>query len=71
MLASECKCYICGKQAYAFWPAIDPDIPSHAYCKKCLQEQQMKVIIGVLGEEEGKKLYRKYQRQKKQIGGEK
>ena len=55
---------MCGKRAYAFWPMIDTDIPSHSYCKKCLREQQMKVIIGVLGEEKGKRLYREYQRQK-------
>lgn len=63
--ASECKCCVCGKQAYAFWPVIDPDIPSHPYCEKCLHEQQMKVIIGVMGEKEGKKAYRQYQMDKK------
>lgn len=26
--ASECKCVECGKQAVAFWPIIDPDIPN-------------------------------------------
>jgi hypothetical protein len=35
MLASECKCCECGQQAVAFWPVIDPDIPSHPYCRKC------------------------------------
>ena len=52
--ASKCKCCICGKQSYAFWPCIDTDIPQHPYCEKCLREQQMNVITGVLGEEEGK-----------------
>lgn len=27
--ASYCKCCECGAQAVAFWPCIDPDIPSH------------------------------------------
>jgi hypothetical protein len=26
--ATDCKCCVCGKQAVAFWPVIDPDIPS-------------------------------------------
>ena len=36
MKASECKCCVCNKQAVAFWPVIDPDIPSLPYCRKCL-----------------------------------
>lgn len=38
MKASECKCVDCGKQAVAFWPVIDPDIPSHPYCRECWSE---------------------------------
>lgn len=64
MEARKCKCCVCGKQAYAFWPVIDPDIPSNAYCKKCLREQQMKVIVGVLGKEEGKRMFKLYQKPK-------
>jgi hypothetical protein len=45
MKASECKCIICGKQAVAFWPVIDPDIPSHPYCRKCLDKEKMKLMI--------------------------
>ena len=66
--ASKCKCCICGKQAYAFWPCIDPDIPQHPYCEKCLREQQIKVITGVLGEEEGKKAFRRAMMEKKKRG---
>jgi len=36
--ASDCKCCECGEQAVAFWPVIDPDIPSHPYCRKCLDK---------------------------------
>lgn len=38
MKASECKCVMCGKQAVAFWPVIDPDIPAEPYCRKCLDK---------------------------------
>ena len=62
--ASECKCCMCGRQAYAFWPCIDPDIPQQPYCKKCLREQQLKLVISVCGEEEGKRLYRSALRKK-------
>ena len=45
MRASECKCCKCGKQAVAFWPVIDPDIPSHPYCRECLDKEKMELII--------------------------
>lgn len=43
--ASDCKCCICGKPAVAFWPCIDPDIPSHPYCRKCLDRAKMQLIV--------------------------
>jgi hypothetical protein len=49
--AEDCKCCICGKKAYAFWPCIDLDIPQHPYCEKCLREQQMAVIMQVTGKD--------------------
>ena len=42
--ASDCKCCVCGKQAVAFWPCIDRDIPQHPYCRKCLDEEQIKAL---------------------------
>ncbi len=45
MKASECNCCKCGKQVVAFWPVIDPDIPSHPYCRKCLDKEKMKLMI--------------------------
>lgn len=45
MKASECKCVECGKQAVAFWPLIDPDIPERPYCRKCLNKAKMEVMI--------------------------
>lgn len=41
---SECKCCICGKQAYAFWPCIDPDISQHPYCEKCLAKKKARKL---------------------------
>lgn len=43
--ASDCKCCVCGQPAVAFWPCIDPDIPSHPYCRKCLDKEQAKLLI--------------------------
>lgn len=45
MKASECKCINCGKQAVAFWPVFDPDIPSHPYCRECLDKEKRELMI--------------------------
>ena len=47
MKASECKCCRCGKQAVAFWPCFDPDIPSHPYCRECLDKEKMELFIKI------------------------
>lgn len=47
--ASECKCCVCGKQAVAFWPVIDPDIPEYPYCRKCLDDVKTKTIMNLYG----------------------
>ena len=44
MKASECRCCKCGKQAVAFWPIIDPDIPSYPYCRECLDKEKMELF---------------------------
>ncbi len=56
MKASECKCIVCGKQAVAFWPLIDPDIPAEPYCRKCLDKAKVEVLIQsfALNEKEAK-----------------
>lgn len=46
--AKDCKCVICGKQAVAFWPCIDPDIPSEPYCRKCLDKVEREIILKLL-----------------------
>ena len=52
MKASECKCCLCGKQAVAFWPVIDPDIPSNPYCRECLDKMKIHTLIKVFGKSE-------------------
>ena len=47
--ASDCKCCECGKQAVAFWPVIDPDIPSHPYCRKCLDKAKSELMLKMFG----------------------
>ena len=42
--ATECKCCVCGNPAVAFWPVIDPDIPSHPYCRKCLDKTKVEMM---------------------------
>ena len=43
MEASECKCVNCGKQAVAFWPCM-MDIPSHPYCRECLDKEKTELF---------------------------
>lgn len=45
MKASECKCCKCNKQAVAFWPVYDPDIPASPYCRECLDKEKRELII--------------------------
>lgn len=43
--ARDCKCAECGKDAVAFWPCIDPDIPAHPYCQACLDKARIKMMV--------------------------
>lgn len=65
MKASECRGCNCGAQAVAFLPCIDHDIPSHPYCRKCLDEEEMKAMIAILGKEEGKKTFNLHKNESK------
>lgn len=49
--ASDCKCCECGKSAVAFWPVIDPDIPSNPYCRKCLDKAKAELMIKLFKQE--------------------
>ena len=44
IFATNCKCVECGKQAAAFWPVCDPDIPSHPYCRECLDKIKIRMM---------------------------
>ena len=67
--AKDCKCYVCGKQAVAFYPVIDPDIPSTPYCADCLYKAMLGVAkavwpddkgMQVIAEHEAKKILKKF-----------
>lgn len=49
MKASDCKCVVCGKQAVAFWPIVDPDIPEHPYCRVCLNKAKAEMLVKMFG----------------------
>jgi hypothetical protein len=53
--AKDCKCVVCGEQAEVFWPVIDPDIPSHPYCRTCARSAQIKVYIELMESEKKEK----------------
>ena len=52
MKASECKCCRCGKQAVAFFPIVDPDIPSHPYCRECLDKAKIELAVALWGNDD-------------------
>ena len=43
--ASDYKCVRCGKQAEVWYPIIDPDIPPHPYCRKCVTIEHQEMLI--------------------------
>lgn len=47
--AQDCICCEkdCNEKAVAFWPIVDPDIPSHPYCRKHLDEAKMRLQIAI------------------------
>ena len=59
MKASECKCCECGKQAVAFFPVVDPDIPSHPYCRECLNKAKLELATALWGNDEEKMMIAK------------
>lgn len=50
--ANECKCVDCGGQAVAFFPVIDPDIPSHPYCRSCLNKRKLALAAVLFGDDD-------------------
>ena len=71
--ASDCKCCQCGATAVAFYPVVDPDIPSHPYCADCLYDAMVelsKVLwkddkgMQLIAREQAKKAVEKYKQNK-------
>ena len=53
MKAKDCRCCVCGKQAVAFYPCVDPDIPSHPYCADCLEGAMIEMAKAVWKDDKG------------------
>jgi len=52
MSKKRIKCFYpgCDKDAVCRWPAIDPDIPSHPYCREHVEELKMKAMMEIYSE---------------------
>lgn len=46
--AKDKKCTDCDKQAVAFFPVFDPDITSYPYCRVCLDNRKLSLIMKLL-----------------------
>lgn len=46
--AKDEKCDDCGKQAVAFFPMSDPDIPFYPYCRECLDKRKDRLLQELL-----------------------
>ena len=64
MEAKDCKCCVCSKQAVAFYPCIDPDIPSYPYCADCLENAMIEMAEAVWPDDKGMQLIAKEQAKK-------
>jgi hypothetical protein len=53
MEAKDTKCCKCEKQAVAYYPCIDPDIPSYPYCADHLEEAMIEVAKAVWKNDKG------------------
>ena len=62
--ASDCKCIICGKQAVAYYPCIDPDIPSYPYCADHLEQAMIDTAKAVWSDDKDMLVIAKYQAKK-------
>lgn len=62
--AKDEKCSVCGKQAVAFYPCIDPDIPSYPYCADCLEKAMVETAEALWPEDKGMLLIAREQAKK-------
>ena len=53
MEAKDSKCCVCGKQAVAFYPCADPDIPSYPYCADHLEEAMIDMAKAIWKDDKG------------------
>ena len=61
MEAKDSKCCVCGKQAVAFYPVIDPDIPSYPYCADHLEQAMIDTAKFVWPDDKGMQAIAEYQ----------
>lgn len=60
MKASEYKCRECGAHAVAFYPCVDPDIPSYPYCPDCLAKAMVDMAKKVWPNDKGMQALAQY-----------
>lgn len=53
MDAKDDKCCVCGEQAVAYYPCIDPDIPSYPYCADHLYDAMVEMAKAVWKDDKG------------------
>lgn len=46
--ASDEKCCVCNKQAVAYWPVYEPDIPTYPYCRECLDKAKRELMVKLM-----------------------
>ena len=72
--AEDDKCCVCSKQAVAYYPCVDPDIPSYPYCADHLVEAMIDMAKVVWKDDKGmqsvaiyhaKETIKKYKERKK------
>ena len=53
MEAKDDKCCVCGKQTVAYYPCVDPDIPSYPYCADHLEKAMIDMAKVVWKDDKG------------------
>ena len=61
MEANNDKCCVCKKQAVAYYPCIDPDIPSYPYCADHLEEAMIEMAKAIWKDDNGMQAIAEYQ----------
>ena len=56
MEAKNTKCCMCDKQAVAFYPCVDPDIPSYPYCADHLYDAMVDMAKVIWKDDKGMQL---------------